>query len=71
MEGKLTISRIGDKIEIALEDRSSSIEFVRASVGLQDFTKALTGLALIPVEFELKGSELVGKELEVKREEPW
>ena len=69
MQGRITISRIGNdhktgKITIRVEDKASSVQFVELEMNLADFAIALTGRAISPVDFELKGTHLVGKQLE-------
>ncbi len=49
------------KIGITIRDEKSRIQFVDAEIGLSDFAEALTGLAEVPVNAEVRGLEFVGK----------
>ena len=73
MKGKLTIGKVTccgspeeDYIHIAIEDSTSSIQFVTVKADLETFTRALFGLGNVPIEFELLGIERVGKRYEHK-----
>jgi len=71
IKGKLTISRVHstqseDWIEVLLEDESSCIQFADVHIGLEEFSKAITGLGACPCEIEVRGLDLVGKKLETK-----
>ena len=71
INGKLTISRVHstqseDWIEVFLEDESSGIQFADVHIGLEEFSKAITGLGSRPCEIEVRGLDLVGKKLETK-----
>ena len=72
MQGKITISRpVGHNIEVItidIEDESSGVSFLSVQVGYANFTKALTGQAYIPCEFEIRGLEVIGKRRETKTE---
>ena len=62
----LTISRPqgGDgekKISIRVKDRNSQNEFLHLSIGLEEFSEALTGLAACECSIEVRGLEYVGK----------
>lgn len=74
MKGYISISKVhncktnDEYISIAIEDESSSIEFVTATMSLKDFTKALTGQGHIPIAYALRGVDKVGKEYQHKTE---
>ena len=63
---KLTISRPqrsdGRKyISLTITDEISRIQFLDAEIELGAFAEALTGLAYVPMEGELRGLEHIGK----------
>ena len=67
----LTISRPqgGDgvkKISIRVKDKNSAIEFLNLSIGLEEFSEALTGLAACECSIEVRGLDYVGKVKERK-----
>lgn len=70
LKGKLSISRIKDMgdgfMKISLKDEGSRIEFVKAKVSFANFCKAITGQGEIPIEFEVRGLDVVGKIREQK-----
>ena len=73
MKGKLSIGKVTccgspeeDYIRIEIEDEISSIQFVTVKADLETFTRALFGLGNVPIEFELRGAERVGKKYEHK-----
>ena len=51
----------GDYISLAIEDDVSWIRFVKLKISLENFTRALTGLAAQQAEAEFFGLEYVGK----------
>ena len=62
----ISISRPSDStgekyIEVRLKDDASHITFATVKVGLADFMEALTGLAHMECETEVRGLEYVGK----------
>ena len=76
MKGKISIGKVTcygsseeDYISIGVEDELSSISFLAVKMGLENFTKALMGLANVPVDFELRGIDRVGKRYEHKTEQ--
>jgi len=75
MKGRISINKVTcqapekDYVIIELEDELSSVEFVQARMSLETFGRALFGLSSLPVEFELRGLDKVGKKLENKIEE--
>lgn len=75
MKGRISISKVHvcgmhsteeDYVKIELKDKSSSIEFITVDISLKDFTEALFGLSGVPIEFELRGTENIGKKLETR-----
>lgn len=75
MKGKLSISKVTccgvpkeDYISIEVEDTLSSIRFIEVKMDLETFVQALFGLGNCPVEFELQGSDKVGKKYECSTE---
>lgn len=79
MKGKISISKVtvtglevkpGDEdyICIEVEDTASSISFLKVQINLLNFAKAITGLSNVPITFDLRGIENIGKSLEVKTE---
>jgi hypothetical protein len=70
MEGKITISRdSNDRIGIQIHDEASGIRFVEFKMSLEAFAQAITGLARVSGELQLRGLENVGKRLEIQRRE--
>ena len=70
LKGTLSINRINDGgdgyIEISFKDTNSHIEFVKAKISFENFTKAITGQGMIPMEFEVRNLAEVGKIKESK-----
>lgn len=74
MKGKISIGKVTcggrpiekDYVRIEIEDELSSIHFVEVKVELRAFAEALFGLGNVPVEFELRGLDRVGKKFERK-----
>lgn len=69
LKGKISITRpsYGDhrqKIAIGVTDSGSHIQFLELQIDLDDFTKAVTGQGMIPIEFEVRGLENVGRNYE-------
>jgi len=59
---KLSISRPSDGgISIRIEDELSRIEFIDASISLEEFAEAITGLSSRPMTAEVRGLEFVGR----------
>lgn len=50
-----------DLIRISLHDNASGIEFVSARMDCEDFAKAVTGLAYVPISGDVRGVEYLGK----------
>lgn len=76
MKGKISIGKVTccgrpeeDYISITVEDELSSINFLEVKMDLESFAKALMGLGNVPVEFELRGLDRVGKRYEYKTEQ--
>lgn len=73
LQGKITISRVGlaenDQIEITIKDKDACVEFVTASLSLEDFAQAITGISFTDCTFEVRGLDIVGKKMEMKRME--
>lgn len=73
LKGSISIGKVtccgtpkADYISIRVEDELSSITFLEVKMGLEDFAKALMGLGNVPIEFELQGTDRVGKKYEHK-----
>jgi len=70
MKGKITISRRGsfddDNMNISIKDNLSGTGFLSVTVGLGDFTKALSGQAFIPCDFEVHNFQKLGTKREHK-----
>ena len=70
MTGKKTdiifsISRTSDDlVNIRVKDKLSAVEFISASMELQDYARLITGQAYIPAKAELRGLEYVGKQVQ-------
>ena len=66
--GKLTVSKpingTETYINISLKDIDAGIDFVEVKISLEDFMQAITGLAMVPCEFDVHGIENVGKKIE-------
>ena len=61
LEGSITISRnSNDEVAIEFRDELSRVRFVKARMGLEEFSQALFGLSGIEVTLEVRGLELVG-----------
>lgn len=62
-EGKLTINRIGnigeDKIILRVRDTNSTIPILEIEVSLEEFMRALTGLASVPCKGYLTSTDLL------------
>lgn len=72
MEGKITISRPSygsgkKKIAISVKDVKSVNKFLEIEMDYADFAEALTGLSEVPISFETRGLENVGKMRVVER----
>jgi len=69
LKGKLTIakqhSHDGNTIEISIEDEEAAIEFVEASLTLEQFAQAITGLGRVECDAEVRGLDKVGKRMEL------
>jgi len=62
IELKLSISRPSNGgISIRIEDKLSGIEFLDASISLEEFSEAITGLASRPMQAEIRGLQYIGK----------
>jgi len=71
-DGKIKISRPNygcgkEVICITVKDAEARVEFLEIEISYEDFTKALTGQANIPIQFEVRGLEFVGKKMESKK----
>jgi len=71
--GQLAISRCtggssGDYITIKVSDNKSGLEFLEVKVSCENFAKGITGLAGLPIQFELYGMDQIGKVRELKTE---
>jgi hypothetical protein len=69
LKGKLTISRVDSSrenpvVEIRVMDEISGVTFVEASISMNDFAMALTGMSRQPIEFEVDGLAHIGKRKE-------
>ena len=61
-EFKITISRRSDrKIIIQIRDEVSRIKFFDATMTLEDFAEALTGMGEVTMKGEVRGLQYVGK----------
>jgi len=72
-KGELSIGRVlyndrDDYIRIALLDSKSSVEFLSVEISLENFAKCITGMANCPVQFGIRATDKIGKQLEVKHE---
>lgn len=71
-KGNVTISRVntgdGQYMEIRIADSSSRTEFVTAKLSMENFAKAIVGLAHTECEIETQRLDLVGKKREHKTE---
>jgi len=62
MKAKVTISRSSDdKVRIRFRDEASGIEFAEASLTIEGFGWAITGLAEQDADLSVRGLEWVGK----------
>ena len=62
MKAQVTISRASDnRIYIKIEDCASHIQFVEASMTLEDFGSAITGVGMQDADLEVRGLANVGK----------
>ena len=73
MDGKISIGNVSScgnykdgYISITVEDSLSSIGFLEIRMDITDFARALMGLGHLPVKYELRGVENLGKKFEVK-----
>lgn len=72
IKANITISRPSgfdnEIIRIAIGDESSRVQFVTLDIALADFAEALTGLASVKCDAEVKDLDVVGLEKERKQE---
>lgn len=62
MKGKVTISRdSNDRVRIRFRDEASGIEFAEASLSVEAFGYAVTGLSEQEADLNVKGLQCVGK----------
>jgi len=63
IDGRLSIGfRSGECVNIRIEDKTSGVEFVDATISYEQFTAALSSLQSRPfLECEVRGLEWVGK----------
>lgn len=68
--GAIRISRVsgggGEHMCIHLTDKLTGIALMEIEIGMEAFAYALTGYANLPVQYELRGAEHVGKVEEYK-----
>jgi len=71
LKGVITISRPSgsgpERIEIEVQDKLSGVKFFEATIGLADFTRALTARGDVPIRFNFR-PKLVGLKREHKTE---
>ena len=72
-KGRLTISKVicsdrEDYIMIEIEEIEGHAN-IRADVSLEEFAQAVTGLGSRPIDLVVRGSDHLGKKMEVKDEE--
>lgn len=73
LAGQMTISRPqgstgGEYINLAFVDGLSRVQFLEVRVPLASFAEALTGLAYVPVDLEVRGLDRIGMTREHKTE---
>jgi hypothetical protein len=73
LKGQLTIGRTRsshgpDTIRVSIRDQMSIMEFASIELSLENFSKAITGLAGVDGELEIRGLDRVGKKHECKTE---
>ena len=70
IKGKITISRRSDDsddtVGISFHDEKAVITFAEATLSLEDFARALTGIARTDCVIRINGVENVGKVREIK-----
>lgn len=70
MKAKVTISRSSDdKVRICFTDAASGIEFAEVAMELEAYAQAITGLAYVEGDLEVRGLEWVGKRRITERRE--
>jgi hypothetical protein len=73
LHGTISISRTSSNydnprpIKITITDTTSGVEAIEASLSLEDFAMALTGMGHITCLFDFNGSGIVGKTREFER----
>ena len=80
MKGNISIGRVTcndspDYVQIDIEDKLSSINFISIKMTIKDFAETILGRGYIPIEFETRGLDKLGKKMEHKTVEvsiyPW
>ena len=60
--GNISICRASDnRVYIKIEDKNSHIQFVDASMSLEDFASAIIGMGMQKLDMEVRGLKNVGK----------
>jgi hypothetical protein len=71
-KARVTISKLigrnDSKMRLEIEDEISGITFVSVELTLENFAKAITGMAMVEGEMRVGELELVGKKREMKKE---
>ncbi len=68
MKGKITISRSSDEtIRFQIEDAASHITFFSGSMTPEAFGSAITGLSHQEIEFNVRGTQHIGKKRVTER----
>ena len=72
LPGKISISRStgpdGHSFVVTIHDARSGVQFLEATVSLEDFAMALTGVAERSCDLNLRGLDVLGKLREIKHE---
>jgi len=72
LPGKISIQRRsgsdGHSFSVVIHDARSGVQFLDASVSLEDFAMALTGVAERSCDLSLRGLDVLGKLREIKHE---
>ena len=66
-DGRITIGFYDDKVTIELDDYDASAKFAVITISPERFVKALSSLAFVPCDIEVRGLDKLGLVMEVNR----
>ncbi len=74
-KGDISIGRVScggqepDYIHMEIEDNTSRVTFLEIKMDFETFAKVITGQSSLPIEFEVRNLDKIGKRFEHKTEE--